>query len=101
MNKLGNWKGGLLLEKYPWWKLVSFLVSTFWSLFERKSQKLDDFFKEIQPDIVINCSGIVGNSVYNSVMNNYDIFSKNISMQINILDCCEKYKVQKIIFLSN
>ena len=44
MNKLGNWKGPLLLEKYPWWKLVSFLVSTFWSLFERKSQKLDDFF---------------------------------------------------------
>ena len=65
-----------------------------------QKEKLDDFFKEIQPDIVINCSGIVGNSVYNSVMNNYDIFSKNISMQINILDCCEKYKVQKIIFLS-
>jgi nucleoside-diphosphate-sugar epimerase len=65
-----------------------------------QKEKLDDFFKEIQPDIVINCSGIVGSSVYNSVMNDYDIFSKNISMQINILDCCEKYKVQKIIFLS-
>lgn len=65
-----------------------------------EKESLDDFFKEIQPDIVINCSGIVGSSIYNSKMNDYEIFSKNISMQMNILDCCEKYKIQKIIFLS-
>jgi len=65
-----------------------------------EKERLDDFFKEIQPDIVINCSGIVGSSIYNSEMNDYEIFSKNISIQMNILDCCEKYKVQKIIFFS-
>ena len=65
-----------------------------------EKERLDDFFKEIQPDIVINCSGIVGSSIYNSEMNDYEIFSKNISIQMNILYCCEKYKVQKIIFFS-
>lgn len=65
-----------------------------------EKEKLDEFFNEIQPDIVINCSGIVGSSIYNSKMNDYEIFSKNMSMQMNILDCCEKYKVQKMIFLS-
>ena len=65
-----------------------------------EKEKLDDFFKKIKPEIVINCSGIVGSSLYNLGMNDYDIFSKNMSMQMNILDCCEKYKVQKILFLS-
>ena len=65
-----------------------------------EKERLDDFFNKIKPDIVINCSGMVGSSIYNSEMNDYEIFSKNMSMQMNILDCCEKYKVQKMIFLS-
>jgi nucleoside-diphosphate-sugar epimerase len=65
-----------------------------------QKEKLDDYFKKIKPEIVINCSGIVGSSIYNLEMNDYEIFSKNMSMQMNILDCCEKYEVEKVIFLS-
>jgi GDP-L-fucose synthase len=30
----------------------------------------------------------------------YEIFTNNIQIQTNILDCCKKYQVEKIIFLS-
>lgn len=65
-----------------------------------QKEKLDDFFREIIPNIVINCSGIVGSSLLNTNMNEYEIFTKNINIQTNILDCCKKYQVEKIIFFS-
>jgi len=63
-------------------------------------EKLDDFFGEIHPNIIINCSGIVGSSILNSSMNEYEIFTNNIQIQTNILHCCKKYQIEKMIFLS-
>ena len=65
-----------------------------------QKEKLDDLYYKIKPNIVINASGIVGSSIYNSDLNDYEIFSKNMQIQMNILDCSKKYKVQKIIFFS-
>lgn len=65
-----------------------------------QKEKLDSFFNEIKPDIVINATGIVGSSLLNSKMNEYEIFSNNLLMQTNILDCCKLYKVEKILFFS-
>lgn len=65
-----------------------------------QNEMLDKFFEQVQPEIVINATGIVGSSLKNSTLNEYEIFSKNIIMQSNILDCCKKYKVKKIIFFS-
>ena len=65
-----------------------------------QKEKLDIFFSEITPHIVINCSGMVGSSLLNSKMNEYEIFTNNINIQSNILDCCKKFHVEKIIFFS-
>jgi GDP-L-fucose synthase len=81
-------------------KEYSFFSATKKQVDVLQKEKLDIFFGEIAPDIVINCSGIVGSSLLNSNMNEYEIFTNNINIQSNILDCCKKYKVEKIIFFS-
>ena len=65
-----------------------------------KKEKLNSFFEKMKPDIVINATGIVGSSIQNSSSNEYEIFSNNIMMQTNILDCCDKFQVKKVIFFS-
>ena len=50
-----------------------------------QKEKLDTFFDEIKPEIVINATGIVGSSLKNSSLNEYEIFSNNQIMQTNIL----------------
>lgn len=65
-----------------------------------QKEKLDSLFEKINPNIIINATGVVGSSVLNSKSNDYEIFTNNIIMQTNILDCCKKFNVEKIIFFS-
>jgi len=66
----------------------------------RDKELLNGYFKEIQPDIVINCAGIVGSSEKNKGSNDYDVLNENILLNINILDCCKDSNVKKIFMFS-
>jgi nucleoside-diphosphate-sugar epimerase len=63
--------------------------------------KLEKFFYNNKPDIVINCCGIVGSSELNKDNNQLYIFNDNITLNINILHCCIVYKVKKLIIFSS
>jgi nucleoside-diphosphate-sugar epimerase len=56
---------------------------------------------KINPDILINCSGIVGSSVKNEYLNDYDLLNDNIQLNTNILNCCINTSIKKIIMLSS
>jgi len=62
--------------------------------------KLNNYFLCNKPSIVINCCGIVGSSEYNKNMNQLSILNENIILNINILECCQKYNVSKLIMFS-
>lgn len=62
--------------------------------------KLNTFFSYNKPSIVINCCGIVGSSELNKNNNQLSILNDNIVLNINILECCQKYNVSKLIMFS-
>jgi GDP-L-fucose synthase len=57
--------------------------------------------KEIDPEIVINCCGIVGSSVKNKNLHDYDILNENIILNANILNACKNLNIKKIIMFSS
>ena len=63
-------------------------------------KQINSFFEINKPEIVINCCGIVGSSEMNKNGNDLDILNNNIILNINILECCRKYNIQKIITFS-
>jgi GDP-L-fucose synthase len=65
-----------------------------------QKEKLQSYFEEINPNIVINAAGLVGSSLLNNTINEYQLFTNNITMQTNVLECCKMFKVEKIIFFS-
>lgn len=81
-------------------KKYSIFSATRFEIDVLNKEKLDNYFAVIHPDIVINCSGIVGSSMLNSKMDEYEIFTNNINIQSNILDCCKQYNIEKVIFFS-
>ena len=62
--------------------------------------QLNIVFKKFNPDIVINCSGVVGSSVSNKEIDQFSILNNNLTININILECCKIYNVKKIILFS-
>jgi len=57
--------------------------------------------KKINPEIVINCCGIVGSSVKNKNLKDYDILNENIILNANILNSCKNLNIKKIIVFSS
>lgn len=56
---------------------------------------------EIDPEIVINCCGIVGSSIKNKNLHDYDILNENIILNANILNSCKNLNIKKIIVFSS
>jgi len=57
--------------------------------------------EEVNPEIVINCCGIVGSSVKNTYFNDFDILNENIILNANILNSCKHLNIKKIIMFSS
>ena len=53
-----------------------------------------------KPNIVINVSGLVGSSILNEEKNNNFIFDENVLILMNILECCQEIKIEKLILFS-
>lgn len=53
-----------------------------------------------KPNIVINASGVVGSSMLNQKKNNNVIFDENVVILMNILECCQEMKIEKLILFS-
>ena len=63
-------------------------------------EKLHNVFDSLRPSIVINCCGKIGSSESNKKLNQIDIFNTNLILNTNIFDCCNKFRVEKIILFS-
>ena len=61
---------------------------------------LRNFIDFKRPDIVIHCAGNVGSSKLNSQKNDYNILNDNLSIIINILECCNEMNIEKLILFS-
>lgn len=66
----------------------------------KDKEKLGSFFEKIRPSLVINCSGVVGSSVLNDKINDFDILNDNIILNIHVLELSKKYNVKKIFVFS-
>ena len=62
--------------------------------------KLDYVFNNLSPHIVINCCGLIGSSESNKLLDQFTILNTNLIINTNILDCCDKYNVEKLITFS-
>ena len=56
----------------------------------------ENLFSEGKFDIVIHLAAIVG-GLYKNLDNNYSILIDNITMNTNILECCRKYNIKRLI----
>jgi GDP-L-fucose synthase len=59
-----------------------------------------DFFKRIQPEVVILAAGKVGGIIANRDFPS-DFISENLSIQLNVFNAAHKYKVKKLIFFGS
>ena len=62
---------------------------------------LHENIKNINPEIVINCCGIVGSSIKNKSFNDFDILNENIILNTNVLESCKNLNIKKIILMSS
>ena len=67
----------------------------------KNQQLLKIAIEEINPEIVVNCCGIVGSSVKNKNFNDFDILNENIILNANILNSCKNLNIKKIIMFSS
>jgi nucleoside-diphosphate-sugar epimerase len=64
-------------------------------------EQLQQLFISFNPNIVINCCGMIGSSKSNTELFQYDILNTNLQLNINILNCCKENDVKKIILFSS
>jgi len=57
---------------------------------------VDNIFKKEQPDIVIHLAAYVG-GLYKNLNDNAKMYEKNIQINTNVLSCCVKYNVKKVV----
>jgi len=62
---------------------------------------LEEKIKHINPNIVINCCGIVGSSIKNDKLNDFDLLNENIILNINILNACKNLDIKQLIMFSS
>jgi len=67
----------------------------------KNQQLLRLAIQEVDPEIVINCCGIVGSSVKNKNYSDYEILNENVILNINILNSCKNLNIKKIILFSS
>ena len=65
-----------------------------------KEKELNEYIESIQPDIIINCCGVIGSSEMNKHIAEDEIFHNNIILNMNILNCCKKYNIPSLITFS-
>jgi nucleoside-diphosphate-sugar epimerase len=63
--------------------------------------KLNEYFHNLKPNVVINCSGIVGNTELNKKKDDNQIFNDNILLNSIIIECCQRNNVEKLILFSS
>jgi GDP-L-fucose synthase len=62
----------------------------------RDSVACDKLFSDGNFSIVIHLASVVGGLYFNT-NNNYSILVDNIKINTNVLDCCKKYKVKRLL----
>jgi GDP-L-fucose synthase len=62
----------------------------------REQSKVESLFEGFKPHVVIHLASCVG-GVYQNMNNNYTYLMDNTKMHLNILNCCEKYNVNRLI----
>jgi len=67
----------------------------------KNQELLQLHIREINPEIVINCSGLVGSSVKNKKFHDFDILNENIILNSNVLNACKNLNVKKLILFSS
>lgn len=61
--------------------------------------RVNDLYKDFQPDVVIHLAARVG-GIGANMENPGKFFYDNISMGINIVECARKYSIKKVVFVS-
>lgn len=62
----------------------------------RKDDEVEKMFEQYKPDIVIHLASLVA-GLYGNMDNNYRFLIDNIKINTNILECCNKFKVKRLI----
>ena len=59
-------------------------------------QQTNRVFEQHKPDYVIHLAANVG-GLYKNMTQKVDMFEKNIQINMNVLKCCHRYKVKKVV----
>ena len=59
-------------------------------------QQTDNYFNKIRPDYVIHLAANVG-GLFKNMNNKVKMLEKNVLINYNVLNCCHKYNVSKVI----
>lgn len=62
----------------------------------RNDYEVSRVFKTFKPDVVIHLASLVA-GLYGNLANNYQFFSDNIKINLNILNACDTHNVSKLI----
>lgn len=62
----------------------------------RDSLQVEDIFNKYNPDIVVHLASLVA-GLYGNMDNNYKFLIDNIKINTNILECCNKFNVKRLI----
>lgn len=79
---------------------TNLIVRTSSELDLRNQQAVSDFFKEEQPDVVIDAAARVGGILANNDFP-YQFLMENMQIQNNLIDAAHQHAVQKFIFLGS
>ena len=63
----------------------------------RDFTKCKNLFEKYKPSKIVFLAAIVG-GLYKNLNANYEMYMDNMKMQMNIIECCNKYKVKEGIF---
>lgn len=62
----------------------------------RDSIKVEEIFSKYNPDIVVHLASLVA-GLYGNMDNNYKFLIDNIKINTNILECCNKFNVKRLV----
>jgi len=62
----------------------------------RDAQATDRLFNKYQPHVVIHMASLVS-GLYGNMSNNYTMLVDNLKINTNVLECCRKYSVKRLI----
>lgn len=91
--------GNAILNEFRKDKVYSIITAPR-SLDLRNQKKVQIFFKNKRPNIVINAAAVVGGVYANNTYPTKFIYD-NIMIQSNIIRCCFETKIKKLIFLGS